>query len=69
MDFEIKLIFLIKPGFLTWPKSQGKTQISWERKELLRWNKKHFSRAFKEANNTIFLEVENPTLRELINFY
>ena len=40
--------------------------MSWERKELLRWNKKNifylFKRAFIEANKAIFLEGEGPTL-------
>ena len=39
--------------------------MSWER-GLLRWNKKHFSSFLKgflfEANKTIFLEGESPTL-------
>ena len=42
MDFEINLTFLIQPFFLYDQKVLTKTLISWERKELLRWNKKHF---------------------------
>ena len=55
MNFEINLIFLIKPFFLHDQKVMIKTWISWERKELLRWNKQHFSHiymTFNEANNT-----------------
>ena len=47
MNFEINLIFLIKPFFLHKQKIVTKTKISWERKELLRWNKKHFSSLLK----------------------
>ena len=47
MDFEINLIFLIKPFFLQDQKVMAKTEISWERKELLRSNKKHFSSFLK----------------------
>ena len=47
MDFEINLIFLIKPFFLQDPKVMAKTEISWERKELLRSNKKHLSSFLK----------------------
>ena len=41
MNFQINLIFLIKPFFLLDQKVMIKTYISWERKELLRWNDKH----------------------------
>ena len=44
MDFDIKLI---EPSFLYDQKDLIKTQISWERKELLRWNKEHFSSFLK----------------------
>ena len=47
MDFEINLIFLIEPFFLHEQKDMKKNWISWERKELLRWNKKHFSSFLK----------------------
>ena len=47
MDFEINHIFLIKMFFLHDKKVMTKTQISWEWKELLRWNKKHFSSFLK----------------------
>ena len=43
MNFELNLIFLIKPFFQLDQKVKTKIQISWERKELLRWNKKDFS--------------------------
>ena len=48
MDFEINLAFLIEPFFLHDQKFMTKTLISWEPKELLRWNKKHFS-SFERA--------------------
>ena len=41
-NFEINLAFLFKPLFLNDQKVKTKLEISWERKELLRWNKKHF---------------------------
>ena len=47
MDFEINYIFLIEPFFLHDQKVMTKTQISWEWKELLRWNKKDFSSFLK----------------------
>ena len=47
MDFETNLIFLIEPVFLHDQKIMTKTYISWEWKELLRWNKKHFSSFLK----------------------
>ena len=43
MDFEINLIFLIESFFLHDQNVMTKTEISRERKELLRLNKKHFS--------------------------
>ena len=46
INFEINLIFLIKP-FCYKTKKSRKNLISWERKELLRWNKKHFSSILK----------------------
>ena len=61
MNFEVNLIFLINLFFLNDQRVMTKTWISWERKELLRWNRKHFSsffhhfsRAFNQANNTNF---------------
>ena len=33
--------------FSTWPKSLDKIEISWERKQLLRWNKQAFFIIFK----------------------
>ena len=47
MNFEVNLIFLIKLFFLHDQKVVTKSKISWERKELLRWNKKHFSSFLK----------------------
>ena len=47
MDFEINLIFLTEPVFLHDQKVMTKTYISWERKELLRWNKKQFLKGFQ----------------------
>ena len=46
-NFEINLIFLIKSGFLAWPKFNTKIKISWEQEEFLRWNKKHISSFLK----------------------
>ena len=43
MNFEANLIFLIKPFFPNDQKDMTKTELSSERKELLRWNKNHFS--------------------------
>ena len=43
MNSEVKPIFLIMLFFLHEQKVVTKTEIFWERKELLRWNKKHFS--------------------------
>ena len=47
MNFEINLIFLIKAFFLHDQNVMIKTEMSWERKELFRWNKKHFSSFLK----------------------
>ena len=58
MNFEVNLIFLMKPFFLHNEKVVRKTLISWERKKLLRWNKKHFSLFFfNQASNTYFGQV------------
>ena len=43
INFEINLIFLIKPFFIHGYKVMTKILISWEWIELLWWNKKHFS--------------------------
>ena len=51
MNFEVNLIFLIKQFFLHDQKVVTKTKISWERKELLRWNKKHFSSILKDIQS------------------
>ena len=47
MNSEVNLIFLIKSFFLYNQKVVTKAQISWEWKELLRWNKNHFSSILK----------------------
>ena len=47
MDFEINIIFLIEPFFLHNQNVMTKTQVSWEQRELLRWNKKHFGSFLK----------------------
>ena len=57
LNFEINLIFLIKPFFLHAQKLKIKVSITWERKEFLRWNKKHFQhfwRAIIKANKQFF---------------
>ena len=54
-NFEINLMFLIKPAFLHDQKVKTKMYIPEERKELLRRNKNifhHFYRTFIEANKT-----------------
>ena len=58
MNFEVDLIFLVKPFFLHDQKVVTKTKISWERKELLRF-KKHFS---IKQKTQFFLEGEILTL-------
>ena len=65
INFEVNLIFLIWPFFLHNQKVVTKTYISWELKELLRWNKKHFSsflKGFQSSKSHNFLEGESPTL-------
>ena len=48
MKFEINLTFLTMPFYyMTKKKVKTKTEISWERKELLGWNKNHFSSLLK----------------------
>ena len=59
INFEINLIFLTKMLFLHDQKGKTKILISWEQKELLRWNKKHFSlffegKPFTAANKVLF---------------
>ena len=58
MNFEVNLIFLIKLFFLhNW--KVRKTEISWEWKELLRWNKNHlllFLMGFQSSKYTHFLK-------------
>ena len=62
INFEINLKFLIKPFCLHNQKVKTTISLSWERKELLRWNKKHISsfylRAFIETKQ-IFLVGES----------
>ena len=43
INFKINHIYLIKPFFLYDQKFKTKIQISWEQKELPRWNKTYFS--------------------------
>ena len=52
MNFDVNLIFLIKPFFLLDQKVETKTYVSWEWKELLRWNKKYFSSILKGFQST-----------------
>ena len=47
MNFEVNLIFLIKLFFMHDQNAVTKTEISRERKKLLRQNKKHFSSFLK----------------------
>ena len=66
-NFEINLIFLINSFLLHDQNVKTKTWISWEQKDLLRWNKMHFSSFLKDfhwSNKEIFffLEGESPTL-------
>ena len=42
INFKTNLTFLIKPFLYMTKNARQKLKISWERKELLRWNKKHF---------------------------
>ena len=52
-------IFLMKPFFINDQKVNTKIKLSWERKELLRWNKKQFS-SLNQIKH-FFLEGESPT--------
>ena len=47
INLKLSLIFLIKLFFLQDQKVKTKIEISWEQKELLRWNKKYFSSFLK----------------------
>ena len=65
INFEINLIFLIKPLFLYDQKSIQKFKNLENEKSF--YNKinsifHHFSKVFIEANKTTFLEDESPTL-------
>ena len=65
INFEINLIFLIKPLFLYDQKSTQKFKNLENEKSF--YNKinsifHHFSKVFTEANKTTFLEDESPTL-------
>ena len=65
INFEINLIFLIKPLFLYDQKSIQKFKNLENEKTF--YNKinnifRHFSKVFIEANKTTFLEDESPTL-------
>ena len=67
MNFEVNLVFLIKPFFLHDQNVVKKSSISWERKKLFRRNKKHFFIIFEELSikqiQQIFLEGGSPTLK------
>ena len=66
MNFEINLIFLIKPFFLHEQTVMIKTNISWEWRELLIWKKKKIFFIVKELSmkqiTQVFLEGEGLTL-------
>ena len=47
INFEINLIFLIKPFSYMTKKSQDKNLQIWEQKELLKWSEKRFSSFLK----------------------
>ena len=61
MNFEINLIFLIKPFFLHGLKAKTKIWTSWEPKEIKK-NFHRFQKAIIEAYKTIFFEGESPIL-------
>ena len=67
INFNINLIFLIKPLFLHDQKVKTKIQISWERKEFLRRNKKHLfsQKAFIEANKITFFRGWKPDFNKI----
>ena len=52
LNFEVNLVFLIKLFFLHDENVVTKTQISWERKKLLRRNKKYFSSFWKDFQSS-----------------
>ena len=62
LNFEINLVFLIKPFSLHRKKVKTKSYLSWERKELLRWSKKDFFIIFEGLSIWNFLEGESLTL-------
>ena len=55
MDFEINLIFLIKPFCYMTKKSRQKFKYLENEKSFLRWNKKHFSSFLKGFQMTKIL--------------
>ena len=62
-------MFSMKPFFLNEQKAKPKNWISWEQKELLRWNNKHFSsflKSFCWSKYNHFLEGESPTLNDSV---
>ena len=61
MNFEVNLIFLIKPFFLHEKKSWQRLKYLENKKSFSKSIFHHFWRAFNQANNTIILEVKGPT--------
>ena len=64
MNFEIKLIFLMKPLFLHEKKSHDKNINVSRTKRAFKIFLRNFL-AFNEENNAIFLEGESPTLSKV----
>ena len=66
MDFEINLIFLIKPFFSTWPKSRDKNLNILRTKRAFKMKQKEFVIIFKGFSikqiMQIFLLGVSPTL-------
>ena len=65
IKFEINLSFSSR-RFDTWPKTQDKKLIAWERKNLLRWNKKHFSLFLKDFQSPKCPRPGSAPLRRLL---
>ena len=67
ITFEIKLVFLIKSSFSSWPKIQEKNLNKLRTKRTKRSHKKHFSSILKGFQwskwNNYFLEGKSPTLK------
>ena len=73
MNFEIKLIFLIKPFFLYGPKSHDKNLNILRTKRAFKMKYKTIFIIFRglsmKQKTQFFLEGESPNLSKLINFY